>query len=384
MRGMVIGLALFASGCAQDRVGQGASRLVGGNPTSDYPAVLFLQSPDGGYCTGTLVAPDVVLTAARCELAPGWTATVMSSYEEPIAAQDVVEVVFHRYWVDREDVAVDHDLSLARLAGELPVEPLPFVTAPLDDYPLGETVIAVGFGVDDGVALTGGGVKRVGAFPITWATTDYLVGRETGTSVCYGDSGGPALLNVDGVANVVGVASRTAETCRRDSGWTRVDTYAAEFVTPFVDAWSGPCRLDGACVNEGCRTPDPDCAPCGVDGSCSAGCEQLDLDCPVAGVFGDPCGSPDDCESRLCTGESDQDGFCTHRCDQIERFCPSGLVCEERAGANVCLAEEEEGGCAAGGRTSSGWLAVVALLAGVSRRACSRGRRRRRRCPGTA
>lgn len=378
MRRLVVGVGLLAGGCAQDVVGERASAIVGGTPTSEYPAVLFLQAPDGGYCTGTLVAPDVVLTAAHCGLTAEWTATVMS-VDQPIASRDVVEVVFHRYFADARYMT-DHDLSLARLSGDLPAEPVPFVTAPFDQPPFGKNVVGVGFGMDDGVGLTGGGVKRVGVFPITWATADYLQGGDRATSVCYGDSGGPAFLSIDGVPTLVGVTSGTAETCRYLSRWTRVDMYAGEFVTPYVDAWSGPCARDGTCVTEGCRTADPDCGPCGVDGICSSGCDALDLDCPLAGFFGDACGSPDDCESRLCVEGEDGETACSRTCDDVESFCPSGYLCDERDGTKVCVTRASDEGCSAAGGAGGGPAAAALLLSCL---ACSRAPRRRRRCPGT-
>ncbi len=379
---LLVGFGFLASACAQEPVGERASAIVGGAPTYEYPAVVILESAEGGYCTGTLVARNVVLTAAHCQVAPDWIATVMS-FDEPVASDEVVAVVSHRYHKGGNANA-DHDISLARLAHELPAEPLPFVTAAFDQPPLGATILGVGFGADDGVALTGGGVKRVGTFSIAWATADYLVGGEYGaSSVCYGDSGGPALLSIDGVLTVVGVTTGTGETCRRQSWWTRVDTYAAEFLTPFVDAWSGPCQSDGRCVTEGCRTPDPDCAPCGVDGVCSAGCDALDLDCPLAGFFGDACSSSDDCESRLCVEGGDGEETCSQTCDGVDRFCPSGYRCEPADGTSVCVAEGAEGCGASGGGGSGGATAGLALLALLlSRPACSRGRRRRRRCPG--
>jgi len=378
MRWLAIGVGVLAGGCAQDPIGVRTSAIVGGGPTSEYPAVLLLQRPDGAFCTGTLVAPDVVLTAAHCGLTPDWTATVMS-VDEPIASRDVVDVVFHRYY-GHGDFMTAHDLSLAKLSGDLPVEPIPFVTAAFDRPPVGESVVGVGFGVDDGADLTGGGVKRVAVFPISYVSADYLESGGPGVSVCYGDSGGPAFLDLDGVQTVVGVTSGTGETCRNVSRWTRVDMYAGEFVVPFVDAWSGPCAWDGTCVTEGCRTADPDCGPCGIDGICSAGCDVLDLDCPLAGVLGDACSSPDDCESRLCVEGGDGQTTCSETCDGVEHFCHAGYLCEEQTGTKVCVMKApDEGGCAvaADGRPVGPAVLLLSCLA------CSRGPRRRRRCPGT-
>lgn len=375
---------LLAGACAQDRVGQGASGLVGGTPTYEYPAVLLLESPDGGFCTGSLVAPEVVLTAAHCQLAPGWTASVMS-YDQPIASAEVVEVVTHRYH-NGGDAFSDHDIALARLAGALDEEPLPIALAPLDQ-PVGLVLAVVGFGVIDGDQLNGGGAKRQGDFPITAANRDYLTGGQDGRSICYGDSGGPAFLELDGALTVAGVTRSHFGECSGLSQWTRVDAYAGEFVLPFLDSWSGPCRLDGTCTSDGCRTPDPDCAPCGVDGVCSPGCPAIDLDCPVGGFFGDACATADDCESRLCIDDPDGgERYCTDRCDG-GASCIEEALCQEVGGEPVCVARppaepEEGGGCAASdgtGGAPAGWL--LGLL--VSRLACCRAPRRRRRRRGT-
>jgi hypothetical protein len=387
MRRVAVGFVLLAGGCTQDLVGQGASALVGGTPTYEYPAVLLLENPDGGFCTGSLVAPDVVLTAAHCQIAPGATASVMS-YDQPIASEEVVEVVFHRYH-NGGDAFSDHDVSLALLAGALAEDALPFAVAPLADTVIGQTLTVVGFGVIDGDMLNGGGAKRQGDFPITAANRDYFTGGQEGRSICYGDSGGPAFLTIDGVTTIAGITRSHFRECSGMSQWTRVDAYAAEFILPFLDSWTGPCRLDGACTTDGCRTPDPDCAPCGVDGICSAGCPQVDLDCPVAGFMGDACTSADDCESRLCIDDPGgaRGRYCTVGCAD-GHTCTDEAVCQDVDGAEVCVlpapAETEDGGgCAAGTQHGSGLLAALALvLAALSRPACFRGRRRRRRCPG--
>ena len=348
--------------------------------------MLLLQAPDGGFCTGSLVAPDVVLTAAHCQLAAGWTAHVMSG-DEPVASQEVIEAVFHRYH-DGGDAFADHDISLARLAGPLPAEPVPFATAPLEANPAGDTLVVVGFGVDNGFELTGGGVKRVAGLPITLVADDYVQAERRATSICYGDSGGPAFLSIDGVLTVFGVTRSLFGPCTGASQFTRVDTYAVDFVLPYVDSWSGPCPWDETCTTDGCRTPDPDCAPCGVDGICSTGCPTVDLDCPRAGNFGDACSSREDCESLLCVDGEDGERFCTETCDDVDRFCPAGYVCQASEEARTCMVDagDDQGGCGVAGRHTSsrrpGFAFLLALA--LSCLACSRGPRRRRRCPGTA
>jgi secreted trypsin-like serine protease len=48
------------------REGDAQTRIIGGNEanTSEYPYAVSLFSPSGHYCGGSLIGPDVVLSAA--------------------------------------------------------------------------------------------------------------------------------------------------------------------------------------------------------------------------------------------------------------------------------------------------------------------------------
>jgi hypothetical protein len=333
---------------------------------------MYLRNPGGGLCTGSLIAPNVVLTAAHCQITAGATAMTMNG-DQPVSEHSVVRVVYHRRH-DGGDSFSHHDASLALLGSEPDVEPLPFRVDPLPDV-VGEELTVVGFGVTDGETMEGGGRKRIATFDIELMIPDYLRGSAPGTSICYGDSGGPAFMSFDGVETVVGITRSHFASCTGDSQWTRVDTYAPDFIVPFVDAWYGPCRMDGDCVEVGCRTPDPDCAPCGVDYVCSPGCPEVDLDCPLGLDFGFECTGNDDCESRLCIEDTTEPGslFCSQTCEPEGVPCPSEAECLERDGTWLCAyadepeEPEDSGGCTVSGRTSAlaSWgllLLVVALL----------------------
>ncbi|HLU68751.1 MAG TPA: MYXO-CTERM sorting domain-containing protein, partial [Kofleriaceae bacterium] len=140
-----------------------------------------------------------------------------------------------------------------------------------------------------------------------------------GRNICQGDSGGPAFYQIDGVDTVIAVNSYGSNFCMNRSYGARTDSHADEGLLEVLAAWSGPCPRDGTCDESAdCgEFPDPDCDGCGFDGFCLAGCERLDLDCPVAGLAGDFCSSNDECESRLCAPapEDEHVMYCSVPCD---------------------------------------------------------------------
>ena len=79
-RGGIVGAVVLAlAGCVSNAtdderelsddtmVSTHRDEIIGGSPRTDYPEVVMVNSTDG-QCTGTLVAPFVVLTAGHCTL----------------------------------------------------------------------------------------------------------------------------------------------------------------------------------------------------------------------------------------------------------------------------------------------------------------------------
>ena len=321
--------------------------IVGGqNDPSDSAVVEF--TTNYGLCTGTLIAPRVVMTAAHCvadSIEAGTTDRGQVSFGDGkngfVATIPVIDMAMHRQYVP--PAFTQWDIAAVRLADDAPVGviPIPPNLTALDDSNIGMPVRVVGFGVTDGANQTGAGVKRVVNLTLDGVDYFHITVGDASHNSCQGDSGGPTLADLGQGEVVIGVTSFGSNQCMDPSSMTRVDSLQS-WLLQVVDAWSGPCALDGNCVTDGCRTPDPDCDPCGFNGTCGDQCATVDLDCPLGARAGDPCGDQYDCETRLCIPAFDDDrvSYCSVACDPARPLetCPSPLsVCQKgEGGTPVC------------------------------------------------
>jgi V8-like Glu-specific endopeptidase len=433
-------LALAMAACAAgeghlpelDRIEQ---PLIGGVIAVEDHAVVALQYPtsNSAFCTGTLISPSVVLTAAHCVDMFGGDPNIVVFFGTDVRGEGtrvgVKKKIQHPMWAGNVG---SRDIALLQI--NFPQDP--FLPVRLNDrvplsQEIGTSYRHVGFGVYDRTTQASDGRKREGTTTITGVTTsDVVLSGDENLSVCFGDSGGPGLITVDGVELVAGVHSYTnSQDCHPPNGDTRVDLYVQDFIQPWIDANDPACGRDGLCAPIGC-TDDPDCTPCGADGTCTTGCALPDPDCPTSGL-GEICQADSQCQSGLCVfwqGDLNYK-FCTVACDPQNPDCPSGMSCRnvqpfgdvcyfdapppgvlgdscEQAtdcGSYLCEAgtcvitcdlsvgracptgfectgsgdayhcrstAQDEGGCAAAGRGAAGWpgLVLIGLLAAARRR----------------
>jgi|GEM_PF-6276993 len=307
---LVVAIALSLMGCLAADAGPSweakSQAIIGGEEESGYPEVgsllyrRFLETRS--QCTATLIDPEWLLTAAHClkdgignlSFAIGRDAPRGTRYE-------LAEAFVHpRY--DSNPIGSLFDIALVRLDSPIPASvatPRPYNRAALEPY-LGASNLYIGYGSTSGTSpFLGLGRKRRVELPIDRIDpTTYSHGFD-GKGLCFGDSGGPGLLEIDGALTVVGVTSAaygcqgdTCEPCSNGSKHTRVDRFADWIASIIGDDYPGceaqpeRCACAAACGADGVC----DDAMCGADS-----CADI-TDC----LFGECADSPDGACSTAC------------------------------------------------------------------------------------
>ncbi len=249
---LLLVLAVFAS-CNVDSehedVASADDSIIGGQPEAGDPAVMLLASwPDDvsvlATCTATLIAPDVLLTAAHCvdpETHPDWNFGVFagadaSSY--PTASALIphlvaVSAVHVPSNYDR-DPPFYADIAIALLSEPLDETPIPVRLEDLPTNLVGGPARIVGYGQ---TVYGTANAEKHSAETVLQAIdgSDTITVGDAEHRTCVGDSGGPALVVIDGVETVIGANSYTDTTgCIEPAHFRRTDVHA-DFILQFID-----------------------------------------------------------------------------------------------------------------------------------------------------
>ena len=218
--------------------------IVGGTTarSKDWPDVVAVLGRDG-TCSGTLIAPDVVLTAGHCIGIEPISVVTHADSLEPGAPGDHVPVKWSRAypaWQDRFDIGV---VMLERMAR---TPPRAIATACLANAQLvaGAPVTIVGYGLSTPDASDANTQLRVaqiavidpfcehapGCSPTAGPKGEFAAGGR-GVDSCFGDSGGPVYLATPSGYALAGVTSRGLAVdglpCGNGGIYTRADKVVA-------------------------------------------------------------------------------------------------------------------------------------------------------------
>jgi secreted trypsin-like serine protease len=212
-------------------------RIVGGVPTSDFPECVAVGGRHDFCCTGTLIAPQAVLTAGHC-VAHGCGERI---YIGDRAGEDGVEVrvrkaITHPDYVPNTLARMFDDLAVLILAEPVTTVQPAHVCSP-DALLEARSVRLVGYGNTNFSGDDGYGIRRMVDVGVASDHPEYGARFETefvagapylDRDSCTGDSGGPAYIDV-GRWELAGATSRPTRNSRRDCGdggiYTRVPAY---------------------------------------------------------------------------------------------------------------------------------------------------------------
>ena len=171
---------------------------------------LNLRSASGdtlGSCSGTVITPRAVLTAAHC-LDEG--VAVARVWPGAASEAEIVAESF-AFYPDFRFNQSGFDVGIVVMNADLPRAPIPILTS--REGRVGETAIIAGWGRDQNDTIS---FLRAGSTTLADVSTDLLrtIYAPPSSSVCQGDSGGPILLSEGGRWAIGGIISATSgNTC---------------------------------------------------------------------------------------------------------------------------------------------------------------------------
>jgi MYXO-CTERM domain-containing protein len=198
------------------------------------------------YCTGVLVTPTVVATAAHCVL-PSPPEQIYFGSRPGSKSGTLIAVSDTRAHPDFDEDTLQNDIAVVGLAARAPAAPLGVITKPLDASDRGRPLRVVGFGAPAASEITDLR-KRTGATTIDSIGDDDFRFHPSPSGTCVGDSGGPALVTIDGHEAVIGITSSGDSECRVYGRDMRMDRYVP-FIRGYATAYSLPPAPDR---NQGC------------------------------------------------------------------------------------------------------------------------------------
>jgi secreted trypsin-like serine protease len=211
-------------------------RIIGGIPTSRYPDCVAVGSKNRWCCTGTLVAPNVVVTAGHCVDGDCADRVFVGEDVTKPQAGTVIPVDDAQSHPEYGPPNLTHDIAVLILSKDAECTPRPIADANMLEK--ATSVRLAGYGNTDVFSSGGFGIRRMVDVPLASPKRRYGADPDTefvagapflDRDSCNGDSGGPAYVQSKQHWYLAGATSRaTASTIRPcgDGGiYTRVHVF---------------------------------------------------------------------------------------------------------------------------------------------------------------
>lgn len=238
---------LVGCGAASERTettDENRESIVGGQTTSLYPAVGALTINGFPFCTGTLIAPRKVATAAHCLVDYPASSMRFALGTNANAPTTVIKVAAIQPHPQYDDQQLTNDIGVVTLASDAPVQPVKVLSS-MDASWVGKPLVFVGYGVTNGATQTGAGTKRAVTMPIQKVYATQFSYATQGKNTCNGDSGGPAFATINGELYLAGTTSYGDQNCVSYGVDTRADSFAS-----FLGASQAPPPPKDPCNGE--------------------------------------------------------------------------------------------------------------------------------------
>jgi V8-like Glu-specific endopeptidase len=307
--------------------------IVDGTLEESEPAVVLVYNRRGGMCTGSLIAPRVVLTAKHCVQSSGaegpdpaefFIVGVGNELRSLSEQYNVAEVRTTPgvYYSDSSrglrGAIFGIDIALLTLRQGISAFPPKEIRRESAAEMVGRDAIAIGFGQ----TAAGRSGTKYRADTVVLAVSGGIV--YTSPVTCQGDSGGPIIDAETGEVFAVTSFGRGGCGSGIEAG--------ANVVDEFLDMIDDAVGASGACLNDGeerCDSFDNDCDDL-VDETCSP--------------LGTACASGDECLGNDCR-DTPAGRICTASCDPLRPrlTCGARLFCKRVDGGceGVCVPEME-------------------------------------------
>lgn len=344
------GCTAIDSGPFDSELGVEVNPIIDGTPETGYRGIGALLISHGGgmggICTGTHIGDGWILTAAHC-VTDMETGAIMDPFQITFCLDsDVIPVMEGRVTGECFSTrsvnpntsfnrrTLENDIALINVRGAEAVPTFTYNTYNLAGYG-GFHVTWVGYGLNRVRPDDGDGLKRRGEGTISALDVGHIYydGDRSTHMPCRGDSGGPALLEVEGEVRVVGVVSFGDEACNELGADTRVDRYMGWIADTMAGSTTADCRISGGdCATNACWPVEGGyaCLPSNntpLGGRCNADMETWGESLPCA-------------DGTVClqTGASLADGECVSFCTN-DSHCTGGDTCFSPIFEDPSLAE---------------------------------------------